>query len=131
MFEVISVPGWNSRLTYAPATRAGDFVFTAGFTATDDEGQLLHEGNIVEQTRAIYRKIERILNSVGAGLDSIVETTEFFLPDPNYNKTAKVRRELFGDEFPAATGIPVQSLIRPGALIEIKVIAYVPAKGSK
>jgi enamine deaminase RidA (YjgF/YER057c/UK114 family) len=126
MVEVIELPGWNPRLTFAPATRAGDFVFTAGLTATDDDGELLHPGDIVEQTRVIFRKIERILQQVGAGLDSIVETTEFFLPDPNYGRTAKVRRELFGTKFPAATGIPVTSLIRPGALIEIKAVAYVP-----
>lgn len=128
MFEVIELPGWNPNLTFPPATHAGDFVFTAGLTATSDNGELLSPGDIEGQARAIYEKIGRILRQVGAGLDSVVETTEFFIPDVNYKNTARVRRELFGGKYPAATGIPVESLIRPGALIEIKAIAYVPRR---
>lgn len=127
MFDTITLPGWNSRLTFPPATRAGDFLFTSGLTATTEAGQLLHEGDIVAQARVVYLKIQAILRQVGADLDSVVETTEFFVPDPRYRETAALRRELFGDTCPAATGIPVASLIRPGALIEIKATAYVPA----
>jgi enamine deaminase RidA (YjgF/YER057c/UK114 family) len=126
MIEAIPLTGWNPKLTFPPATRAGDFVFTSGLTAADERGQIQHPGDIVGQARFVYKKIERILREAGGGLESIVETTEFFLPDTNYNGTAALRRELFGDRFPAATGIPVPSLIRPGALIEIKATAYVP-----
>jgi len=131
VIKVVEVPGWNKKLTFSPAVRAGDFIFVSGLTATDEEGNLLHLGDIVEQTRAIYQKIGRILAAYGAGLEHIVDTLEFFIPDPRYNQTAKVRRELFGGIFPTAAGIPVQSLIREGALIEIKVVAYVPERPAR
>ncbi|MCJ9708959.1 RidA family protein, partial [Bordetella hinzii] len=36
-----------------------------------------------------------------------------------------VRREVFGEgPYPAATGVLVSGLVRPGALIEIRAIAY-------
>jgi aminoacrylate peracid reductase len=130
MIEV-EVPGWNKKLTFSPAVRAGDFIFVSGLTATDDDGNLVHEGDIVEQTRAIYQKIGRILAVHGAGIEHIVDTLEFFVPDPRYNQTAKVRRELFGNVFPTAAGIPVQSLIREGALIEIKVVAFAPERPTR
>jgi aminoacrylate peracid reductase len=114
-------------LTYSPAVRTGDYIFVSGLTATNEEGKLVHPGDIVGQTRAIYRKIEGILQSFDAKLSDIVDTLEFFIPDPRYKETADVRREIFGDgRYPASTGIPVQSLIRKGALIEIKVTAYAP-----
>jgi TctA family transporter len=43
-----------------------------------------------------------------------------------YAKTASVRRKVFGDgPYPAATGVQVAGLIRPGALIEIKATALI------
>ncbi len=109
--------------------RAGDFIYVSGTTASDANGEVMHKGDIVGQTRYIYEKIARILEAAGAGLDSIVDTLEFYIPDPGYRHTAAVRRELFGTKFPTATGIPVTSLIREEALIEIKVVAYAPRDG--
>lgn len=43
-----------------------------------------------------------------------------------YAYTAAVRRKYFADPFPAATGVIVAGLLRPGALIEIDAIAKVP-----
>ncbi|WP_029583016.1 RidA family protein [Bradyrhizobium sp. URHD0069] len=128
MHEVISVPNWNPRLTYSPAVRAGDFIYVSGTVASNENGEVVHPGDIVGQTRYVYGKIARILGSAGVELSSIVDTLEFYIPDPNYRDTAAVRRELFGEKFPTATGIPVQSLIREGALIEIKVVAYAPQR---
>jgi enamine deaminase RidA (YjgF/YER057c/UK114 family) len=130
MFETISLPDWNCRLTYAPAVRAGDFIFVSGTVASGSDGDVAHKGDIVGQTRFVYEKIRRILQAAGSDLDAIVDTTEFYISDPNYRGTADVRRELFGDKFPTATGIPVQSLIRKHALIEIKVVAYAPKAAS-
>ena len=129
MSEVSANETGRKPLTYSPGVRKGDFVFVSGLTATNDEGKLVHPGDIVEQTRVIYRKIEGILRSFDAELSNIVDTLEFFIPDPRYKETADVRREIFGSgSYPASTGIPVQSLIRKGALIEIKVIAYAPKR---
>ncbi len=97
----------------------GDYVFVSGLTATDENGNLLHKEDIVAQARAICRKIEGILRHVGAGLNRV--------PDAPYKETAEARWEMFGDRFLTAMGIPVQSLIRKDALIEIKVVANVPS----
>jgi enamine deaminase RidA (YjgF/YER057c/UK114 family) len=41
----------------------------------------------------------------------------------DYVKTAEIRREYFKDNFPAATGVVVHSLLRPDWLIEIEFTA--------
>jgi enamine deaminase RidA (YjgF/YER057c/UK114 family) len=41
----------------------------------------------------------------------------------NYRSTAEVRRQHFGESFPAATGIIVKSLMGKGALIEVDAVA--------
>ena len=115
---------WPTSFTFSPAVRAGNLVFLSGTTATDSTGRLIGEGDIVQQTRQIYRKFEETLNRVGGSIYNIVETTDYILSLEDYRKTADVRREVFkGPPWPAATGVVVNSLVRSGALIEIKAVA--------
>jgi enamine deaminase RidA (YjgF/YER057c/UK114 family) len=117
---------WPSRYTFSPAVKVGNLIFLSGATATDDSGNIVHPGDIVAQTRRIFEKFQLILASAGASLANIVETTDYFLSLEEYQKTAALRRELLkGPPWPAATGVVVSGLIRPGALIEIKGIAAV------
>ena len=121
---IIPNPNWPKGFTFSPAVRVGNMVFLSGSTATDDKGQLVGPGDIVAQTRQIFHKFDVILKSMGGSLKNIVETTDYFLSLEEYNKTADLRRELFGGPpWPAATGVVVSGLIRKGALIEIKGIA--------
>jgi enamine deaminase RidA (YjgF/YER057c/UK114 family) len=110
-------------LTFSPAVRVGNLLFIAGTTATDDTLQIVGVGDILEQTRQIFRKWEPILKAAGASFDNIVETTDYYLTLEGYAQTADVRREFFRPPYPAATGVQVAGLIRPQALIEIKGIA--------
>ena len=115
---------WPSRYTFSPAVRVGNLIFLSGTTATDDAGNIVGRGDIVAQTRRIFEKFALILESAGASLANIVETTDYFLSLEDYQRTAALRRELLkGPPWPAATGVVVSGLIREGALIEIKGIA--------
>jgi enamine deaminase RidA (YjgF/YER057c/UK114 family) len=117
---------WPARFTFSPAVRVGNLVFLSGTTATDDEGNIVGPGDIIVQTRRIFEKFSLVLQSIGADLGNIVETTDYVLSLDDYKKTAGVRRELFkGPPWPAATGVVVSGLVREGALIEIKGIAAI------
>jgi enamine deaminase RidA (YjgF/YER057c/UK114 family) len=121
---VTPASGWNARYTFSAAVRAGNLLFISGMTAANDQGELVGEGDIVRQTEYIFEKMGRVLEAAGASFDNIVETTEYFTTLDGYSKTAGVRRKVFGDApWPAATGVLVAGLIRPGALIEIKATA--------
>ena len=121
--EAITPGPWPERITFSPAVRVGNLLFISGTTATDENRRIVGVGDIVAQTRQIFRKFEAILTAAGAGFDNIVETTDYFLTLEDYNKTAEVRRAVFRPPYPAATGVQVAGLIRPDALIEIKAIA--------
>jgi len=125
-FEPIHYPGVapSSRLTFSPAVRCGSMVWISGLTATDDALQIVGKGDLAAQTRFIFEKMARLLGTVGGSLRDIVETTEYVTTFEGYDKTAAVRREMLaGPPWPAATGVLVAGLIRPGALIEIKATA--------
>ena len=68
--------------------RVGNLVFLSGTTATDDKGRIVGVGDIVAQTRQIFRKFAAVLASVGGSLANIVETTDYVLSLEDYAKTA-------------------------------------------
>lgn len=127
-FRMISAGAWPERYTFSPAVRAGNLLFIAGTTATDDSGAIVAPGDIVGQTRVILQKFARLLAATGGGMEHVVETTEYVTTTENYRRTADVRREFFRPPYPVATGVIVKGLLREGALIEISAIAVLPGE---
>jgi len=107
---------WPARYTFSPAVRVGNLLVISGTTATDDSGEVVAPGDIVEQTRVILSKFQRLL-----------ETTEYITTTEHYRRTAEVRREFFSAPYPAATGVIVAGLLREGAVIEISAVAVLPS----
>lgn len=124
-FEVIN-PGWRvfDRYTFSPAVRRGNFIFVAGMTATDDDGNLVGT-ELATQTRHILTKLQQVLAAAGATMDDVMMTTDYITTTDGYRETADVRREFWKTGFPAATGIIVKGLLREGALIEIDAVAMI------
>ena len=100
-------PGWSryDRYTFSPAVRRGSLLFISGLTATDDDGAIVGEGDIVAQTRRIFELIGQLLDEARADFDDIVKTIDYVTTTENYAATADVRREFFPHGFPAATGV--------------------------
>jgi enamine deaminase RidA (YjgF/YER057c/UK114 family) len=114
---------WPAKYTFVPALRVGDTIHISGTTGTDENGAITAPGDIVEQTRQIFRKFEALLSAAGGSCDDIVSTVDYVTTTKDYNKTAAVRREFFRHGFPTATGVVVAGLLRPEALIEISAVA--------
>src|SRR6266540_1515265 len=84
---------WPARYTFGPALRVDNLVFISGTTATDDAGSMVGPGDIVAQTRQIFRKFERLLQAAGGSCEDIVSTVDYFTTTERYRETAAVRRE--------------------------------------
>ena len=121
-------PGWEyyKGLTLTPAVRKGNMLFIAGQTASQVDpstGKPVIKGDIIEQTKVIYKKFKVILEAAGGSFDDVVWTTDYITTTKNYKATTEVRRQYFGDNFPASTGVIVKGLLIPGQLIEIDAVA--------
>jgi len=114
---------WPERYTYGPALRVGNTVWISGTTGTDETGRITAPGDIVEQTRQIFRKFERLLNAAGGSCADIVQTTDYITTTERYKETATVRREFLKGAQPTATGVIVAGLLREHAVIEINAVA--------
>ena len=122
-------PDWPhfAKYTFAPAILRDGFLFVSGMTAGATDGGILHPGDVAGQTNVILQRLGAILAKAGCAYSDVVATREFIVTTDGYRKTADVRRKYFKPPFPAATGVIVSGLLRPGALIEIEAIAAVPA----
>jgi 2-aminomuconate deaminase len=120
--------------------RAGDFIFVSGTSArrADDSiagatsdasgGTLL---DIRTQTRAVLENIRDILAAAGAGLADLVEVSTFLRDMADFPAYNAVYGEFFGSDGPARTTVAVAALPHPQLLIEIKAVAYRPARARR
>ena len=95
-------------------------------TASGADGNILHPGDIAGQANVIYQRIGEVLTAAGCTYADVVSTREYVTTTKGYRASADVRRRYFDDPFPAATGVLVAGLLRPGALIEIEAVAKIP-----
>ncbi len=118
---------------YAPAIRAGDFVFTAGQVPSDFVTGLaaeakvnpqFWEGNAIDkQTRYTLRNLKVTLEAAGASLDSVVKAGIYLRDINDIPRFDRVWREFFPNNPPARTFFPVDSVVVPDALLEITLVA--------
>lgn len=126
--EVIVSEGWEQTYNdfhYAPAVRAGDFLFLSGVVAeyVDDTDQ----DEIAAYTRA-FDAIGAILESSGASWEHVVEIETFHTDLPAQIFTfADVKDRYIAAPYTTWTALDVDRLFPDLGLVEIKVTAYLGA----
>lgn len=114
-----------SKIPISPIVEAGGFLFLSGQLGFETPG-VLAPGSIREQTRQVLRNIESVLASKGADLSNVVKATIWLInvaDFPAFNEEYAAR--FSGMIFPARSTV-ISSLVVPGALVEIEVIARCP-----
>ena len=112
---------------YTDAVTSGGLLFLSGIVPVDAEGRLVGEGDVVEQTRQVFRLMERVLRAGGCSFADVVKVTIFLLDIGDRARINPVRQEVFGDARPASTLVEVSALAVPGALLEIEAVAARPS----
>ncbi|WP_327050806.1 RidA family protein [Halomicrococcus gelatinilyticus] len=116
---------WESKVGYSRAVRVGDAVEVAGTTATDEDGDVVGEGDPYAQARQALSNVERALDEAGAGLDDVVRTRLYVTDVDHWEAVGEAHAELFGDVRPATTMVEVSALVDPAMLVEIEAEAVV------
>lgn len=111
---------------FSDATVAGKTLYVSGLVATDEHGAIVGEGDVVEQTRQIFRNLRRILEAAGAGPSDVAKVTIFMRDVSQRPLINPVRQKFFGEHRPASTLVEVSRLVRDELLLEIEAIAQLP-----
>jgi reactive intermediate/imine deaminase len=124
MRQELRVEGLSEPIShYTDAVRFGNLLFISGVAPLDASGRLVGEGDVVAQTRQIFKNMEAILHAAGAGFTDVLKVTVYLTDVSDRTKINPVRRQYFGSARPASTLIGVRELAIPGMLVEIEAIA--------
>jgi len=114
---------WESIVGYSRAVRVGDRVYVTGTTATDENSEVVGDGDAYAQTVQTIKNIERALRALDASLENVVRTRMFVTDISRWEEYGRAHGERFGEIMPATTMVEVSKLIDPRMLIEIEVDA--------
>ena len=122
----LSAPYQRSR-AYSPAviTEGGRIVWLAGHLAPEDADGNALGGDFDAQVRRTFEKLAATLSAAGGTLDDIVTMTVFITEVRFNTRFVELRKEFFGDDYPASTLVTVAALNRPEMMVEIQAVAVV------
>ena len=91
---------------------------------TDTAGRSLN-GDFDGQVREVFARLGETLSELGGTLADMVTMT-VFITDARYgDRFTELRKEIFGDNFPASALITVAGLARAELLVEVQGVAVI------
>ncbi len=117
---------WTEKLPYKHGNRFKRLIHLGGQVALDQNANVIHPDNMVEQTRVAMQNIESVLAELGGTLADVVKVTTFYQGNASaaaLHENLLIRSGSYQFPGPATSGIPVTHLVYESMLIEIEVIA--------
>ena len=109
----------------AVVTQAGRIVWLAGQVAAADAAGRSLAGDFDGQVREVFARLGQTLAEAGGALGDMVTMTVFITDARFGDRFTELRKEIFGDNFPASALITVAGLARPEALVEVQGTAVI------
>jgi 2-iminobutanoate/2-iminopropanoate deaminase len=109
-------------------TGSGKTIYISGQIAFDRDGQLVGAGNMKAQAEQVFKNLQAALEAAGAKFSDVVKMNTYITDMEQAPAVREVRARYFGDTTPASTLVQVARLARPELMLEIEVIAAVPAR---
>jgi enamine deaminase RidA (YjgF/YER057c/UK114 family) len=113
------------------ATGPGRIVYIAGQLGLDVGGKVVGQaGDFRAQAIQTYENLKAALAEVGATFKDVVKTNNYLTDLKQHLPILREVRDMYvgGPNPPASTTLQISALAREGALLEIEVIAMLPAK---
>ncbi len=114
------------------ALRCGRVLFVGGQTALTADGGIGHETDLIAQSHMVTERIGALLGDLGAGYEDVVKINRYYVGGgtaEEWEGSALAVASYFKEPGPAATGIPIPALFRPGLMISVEVTAMLSEGG--
>ena len=121
--------------SYPHVKRVGNFIYVSGTSSRRNDNT--HVGAVQDengdwqldiklQTEAVIKNIQKLIKSMDADLEDLVDITTFLMDMKDFRGYNEVYARFFNHEGPTRTTVAVHQLPHPNLLIEIKAVAYKP-----
>lgn len=107
----------------AVVTQGGRTIWLAGQVAGEDAAGRSLAADFDGQVREVFARLGRTLEEAGARLSDMVTMTVFITDARLGDRFTELRKEIFGDNFPASALITVAGLAAPEFLVEVQGVA--------
>jgi len=106
----------------------GKTIYISGQIALDKDGKVVGAGDMKAQAEQVFKNLQAALDAAGATFSDVVKMNTYITDMAQAPAVREVRARYFGDTSPASTLVQVVHLARPEFMLEIEVIAAVPAR---
>jgi len=104
-------------------------IYISGQIAFDKDGKLVGAGDMKAQAEQVFKNLQAALEAAGAKFTDVVKMNSYITDMSKIQAVRDVRARYFGEVTPASTFVQVAGLVRPDLMLEIEVVAVVPASG--
>lgn len=112
--------------TWSNCLVVGRHVYIAGMTSRSEEFNRIVGETAYDQAKAIFSKIEALIEAAGGTMADIVKVNVFLTDINDREQVWKARREFFAGDFPVSTLLEISKLVHPEMLVEIEAVGYLP-----
>lgn len=122
---------------YAPARRVGDMVYLSGIVAGPVNDEATDAAGFELQMRRAFKHLDMVLKAAGTSWDDVVSVNSFHVwesPDVKVTRFEqieiinKVKADYVKGAQPAWTAVGTTGLVAPRGVVELQLVARVPAK---
>jgi reactive intermediate/imine deaminase len=126
--ETVGAP--IGRYSHVVRVEHGDVVwlYVSGQIANDATGAIVGQGDLGRQTEQVFENLRAILEDGGATFDDVVKISTYLTTLDGLEAMREVRSRYTQGEPPASTAVQVVALVVPEALIEVDLVAVIPAE---
>jgi len=105
----------------SPGVRSNGLLFLTGMTGSRPDGP---PGDVEEQIRLAFERVDSVLREAGLDRSRIVEMTTYHVGlRDQLDLFRGIRDEYVVEPYPAWTAIDVAGLVTEGTVVEIRVVA--------
>ena len=107
----------EAEVGYCHALHVGHDLYISGTVGT---------GPMPDAVRSTYSRLRDILAANGLTYADVVKETVYAVDLDAFIKSKDIRKQFYGDTFPAATWVQVQRLYEPSFVVEVELQARYP-----